>query len=47
MSTPKFPKAEQLQKAEWEAWKYVFDSITQLEKRVKALEVKLSAIILE
>ena len=38
MMQAKFPKAEELQKAKWEAWKHVFARLEQLDNRIQKLE---------
>ncbi len=47
LNQTKFPKAEKLQEAELDAWNYIFQTLSNLEQRIKTLEVKISAIILE
>ena len=41
MSDIKFPKAQELHKAEIDAWTYVFKCLTDLEERIKIIEEKL------
>lgn len=41
MTPPKFPKTKKLMEAEYQAWKYVFEAIIQLRKRIKAIEQRI------
>lgn len=38
LSTPHFPKAKEAYKAQQEAYVYIFEKLTDFEKRIKALE---------